>query len=66
MSSDRTYREALPLSAVIDEIRKCSGTQFDPDVVACLLSWDLEVLLKELCQPAKTVFPIQIAQEDVL
>jgi len=63
MSSDRTYRQALPLDAVISEIRKCAGTQFDPDVVEHLLQWDLQALLAELCQPAKTVFPIQIAQE---
>jgi hypothetical protein len=47
-------------------VRKCAGTQFAPEVVAHLLDWDLENLLKELCQPAKTVFPIQIAQEDAV
>jgi putative two-component system response regulator len=66
MSSDRTYRKALPLEAVVNEVRKCAGTQFAPEVVAHLLDWDLENLLKELCQPAKTVFPIQIAQEDAV
>ena len=66
MSSDRTYRKALPLEAVVDEVRKCAGTQFDPEVVAHLLAWDLENLLKELCQPAKTVFPIQVAREDAV
>jgi len=66
MSSDRTYREALPLEAVISEVRKCAGTQFDPKVVEHLLSWDLDALRKELCQPAKTVFPIRIAKEDAL
>ena len=66
MSSDRTYRKALPLEAVVDEVRKCAGTQFDPEVVAHLLEWDLENLLKELCQPARTVFPIQVAQEDAV
>jgi len=66
MSSDRTYRKALPLAAVVDEVRNCAGTQFDPEVVAHLLKWDLEDLLTELCQPAKTVFPIQVAQEDAV
>jgi len=64
MSSDRTYRKALPLDAVVEEVRKCTGTQFDQDVVEHLLSWDLDALLKELCQPAKTVFPICIPQEN--
>ncbi len=66
MSSDRTYRNAMPLEAVVNEVRKCAGTQFDPDVVAHLLAWDLDNLLKELCQPAKTVFPIRVAQEDAV
>ena len=66
MSSDRTYRKAIPLEAVVSEVRKCAGTQFDPKVVQHMLSWDLDALLKELCQPAKTVFPIRIPQEDAV
>jgi len=30
MTSDRPYREALPLEVVVAEIQKYSGTQFDP------------------------------------
>ena len=30
MTSTRPYRSALPVQAAIDEIRRCSGTQFDP------------------------------------
>jgi len=33
MISDRPYRRALPMSHARDEIRRCSGTQFDPKVV---------------------------------
>ncbi len=33
MTSDRPYRKALPFQAVINEIIRCSGTQFDPDIV---------------------------------
>lgn len=32
MSSDRPYRASLPLPFVINEVRLCSGTQFDPCV----------------------------------
>ena len=39
---------------------------FDPEVVEHFLQWDLEALLQELCQPAKTVFPIQIGQEEAV
>jgi HD-GYP domain-containing protein (c-di-GMP phosphodiesterase class II) len=33
MISDRPYRKALPLSHARGEIKRCSGTQFDPQVV---------------------------------
>ncbi len=32
MTSCRSYREEMPIETVIDEIRKCSGTQFDPEI----------------------------------
>jgi putative nucleotidyltransferase with HDIG domain len=38
MISDRPYRRALPLSHARDEIKRCSGTQFDPAVVKVFLS----------------------------
>ncbi len=37
MTSDRAYRKALPLDVAIAEMKKCAGTQFDPDVVTALL-----------------------------
>jgi response regulator RpfG family c-di-GMP phosphodiesterase len=37
MTSDRPYRKALSLEAVVSEIQKYSGTQFDPMVTAPLL-----------------------------
>jgi response regulator RpfG family c-di-GMP phosphodiesterase len=33
MTSDRPYRKALPQDYAISELKKCSGTQFDPYVV---------------------------------
>ncbi len=33
MTSDRSYRRALPLEAAIAELRRQAGKQFDPDVV---------------------------------
>jgi len=32
MTSDRAYRRAMPHEATINEIERCSGTQFDPEV----------------------------------
>ncbi len=48
MTSSRTYRSAMPLDAVVAEIRRCSGTQFDPGLVELLLSLNLEDFLAEL------------------
>jgi putative nucleotidyltransferase with HDIG domain len=38
MTSDRPYRQALPFTAVTDEVRKFSGIQFDPAIVELFLS----------------------------
>ena len=32
MTSDRSYRRALPHDVTVSEIERCSGTQFDPDM----------------------------------
>jgi putative two-component system response regulator len=37
MTSDRPYRSALPASKAVAEIKRCSGTQFDPTVVKAFL-----------------------------
>ncbi len=37
MTSDRPYRRALPLEAVVSEVHKYSGTQFDPRVSEAFL-----------------------------
>jgi HD-GYP domain-containing protein (c-di-GMP phosphodiesterase class II) len=37
MVSNRPYRKALPLAEVIKEVKRCSGTQFDPRLVDILL-----------------------------
>jgi len=37
MTSDRPYRKALSIDVVVDELRKYSGTQFDPVVVDAFL-----------------------------
>jgi HD-GYP domain-containing protein (c-di-GMP phosphodiesterase class II) len=37
MTTDRVYRSKLSHDRAISELERCSGTQFDPDVVAVLL-----------------------------
>jgi response regulator RpfG family c-di-GMP phosphodiesterase len=34
MTSDRAYRAALPHEVAFDEIERCSGSQFDPEIAA--------------------------------
>lgn len=42
MTSNRTYRKALPLEVALSEIRRCSGTQFDPGLAEAFLRIDIE------------------------
>lgn len=37
MTSVRCYRPKLPIETVIEELKKCSGTQFDPDIVPYMI-----------------------------
>ena len=37
MTSKRSYRDALPIETVIEEIQKCSGAQFDPNIAKIFL-----------------------------
>ena len=37
MSSTRPYRKKLPMVEIVEEIKKCSGTQFDPVVTKAFL-----------------------------
>jgi len=39
ITSDRPYRSARPVSYAVEEIQKCSGTQFDPDIVVAFLKF---------------------------
>jgi putative nucleotidyltransferase with HDIG domain len=42
MTSNRTYRRALPLEVALSEIRRCSGTQFDPGLAEAFLRISIE------------------------
>jgi ribonuclease P protein subunit RPR2 len=44
MTTDRPYRRALTIEDAIEELRRCSGTQFWPDAVDALLSLPREML----------------------
>jgi HD-GYP domain-containing protein (c-di-GMP phosphodiesterase class II) len=38
MTTDRSYRRALSREQAIAELLRCSGSQFDPDVVSALVA----------------------------
>ena len=61
MTSDRTYRKALPLEQVIREIRDHAGTQFDPRVVETFLAMDVDALMEEMRQSVTDVMPVEPA-----
>lgn len=42
MSSNRTYRDAMPLDEVLAEIERCAGAQFDPALAKVFLKLDFE------------------------
>jgi len=44
MTSSRTYRKALPLEVALTEIRRCSGTQFDPVLADAFLKLGINQL----------------------
>ena len=37
MTSNRVYRKKLELDYVVEELKRCSGSQFDPDIVSVLI-----------------------------
>lgn len=40
MSSDRTYRRAMPPEEVLAEVRRCAGAQFDPELAKRFVELD--------------------------
>jgi putative nucleotidyltransferase with HDIG domain len=60
MTTDRSYRKALPLEVAIAELHANSGTQFAPDVVEALIAvvardtseWELAIAAPAAAQPA--------------
>ena len=44
MTSDRPYRAAMPLEDARDEIRRCAGSQLDPEIVTAFLALPVEQL----------------------
>ena len=54
MVSDRPYRSAMGAGEALEELQRCSGTQFDPDVVEKLV----EILMKRKKEADAMVQPV--------
>ena len=55
MVSDRHYRKALSVEQALEEIKRCSGTQFDPEIVdafICVIEEQLKRQTKEYGEAA--------------
>ena len=62
MTSNRTYRRALPLEVAITEIRRCAGTQFDPALAEAFVKTGpdhLRELLRNHAEKSKRVLALQ-------
>lgn len=57
MTTTRTYRSFLPPPLAIAEVRRCSGTQFDPALGEILLSMNVGELLAEAHEFAGSQLP---------
>lgn len=55
MSSARCYRPKLPMDVIVEELKACSGAQFDPKIVPYMLDMIYE-----------GIAPISISAEDLL
>ncbi len=54
MTSDRSYRRALPHEVSIAEIERCAGTQFDPDLAGTFTE-EIEIYREEEREKGKRV-----------
>jgi HD-GYP domain-containing protein (c-di-GMP phosphodiesterase class II) len=62
MTSNRTYRKALPLEVALGEIRRCSGTQFDPRLAEAFLRTGCEryrVMLRDYEKQTRQLYELQ-------
>jgi putative nucleotidyltransferase with HDIG domain len=64
ITSDRPYRKARGFDVARDEIRRCSGTQFDPGIVEVFLTIPIELWLElrsEIVSQNKRISTFDIA-----
>jgi len=60
MSSDRTYRQAMPLPEVLEEVQRCSGSQFDPELAEVFLRLDFSPYYQLVTDHRKRQSPLAV------
>lgn len=63
MTTDRSYRLALPADVVRDELERCAGTQFDPEVVTAML--ELALRERAAIRPDRSSAPAPLDRYDL-
>ena len=59
MSSDRTYRGALPMDEALAEIEHCAGLQFDPELAAVFQNIDFQPYQQMVRQHEQRSSPLE-------
>lgn len=57
MSSNRTYRQALDHTQVLAEIKRCAGSQFDPELAEVFVNLDFEPFYQLIQKHQKRAIP---------
>jgi HD-GYP domain-containing protein (c-di-GMP phosphodiesterase class II) len=65
MTSNRTYRRAMPLEVALAEIRRCAGTQFDPALAEAFLRIGAD-RLRELLEKHEERASAQMEEQVIL
>ncbi|MBI1367434.1 MAG: HD domain-containing protein [Planctomycetes bacterium] len=65
MSSTRTYRNALPLEKVLQEIERCAGAQFDPELAKVFVKLDFEPFKRMVEEHQQRRSPLHQAMRSV-
>lgn len=55
MTSKRSYKKAITKEAAIEELERCAGTQFDPEIVRVFIDKVLLMLEPSLNEPGKAM-----------
>ncbi len=65
MLSDRPYRKALPVNVVEEELRRCSGGEFDPELVELVVSESIVAQHEHTMKLARALGPRDVMKENL-